>query len=258
MFSNDFVVSILKDGTIIQDNKAGIVTLPFGSEYSIRLRNKNSRRALARVYIDEENVTENGIILPANSYVDLERPTNNPNCFKFVSIKSDDAANAGKRSQTDGRNGVVRVEWQLEKEIKWVYPSNPWPIYTENPWKKYHTEPTWTCTQYGPAQSGAPSSFMMGFNSCEREEKTSRGIHSAEKSARKKLSEGCTVEGSASDQTFTYGNIQVEGPITTIRLILQGYICKEGTQKGLYCESCGAKAKSKSAKFCYVCGKRIN
>ena len=48
MYSNRFIASIRVNGKILRENQ-GTVSLPFGAEYEILLKNMNSRRAMARV-----------------------------------------------------------------------------------------------------------------------------------------------------------------------------------------------------------------
>jgi hypothetical protein len=68
MHSNDFVVAILHNGNFVEESKGGVVALPFGAEYAIRLRNKKHCRAVAQVFIDEENVSKGGIVVPAQGF----------------------------------------------------------------------------------------------------------------------------------------------------------------------------------------------
>ena len=117
MYSSNFVISVLVNNKCLEENKQGIVDMAFNSEFVIRLRNKNKRDAVAVVSIDDENITGDGLIVRANSYVDLERPIyKNNNKFKFVSVNSGEAKSEGKKSEPDGRNGIIEVKWRIEKE----------------------------------------------------------------------------------------------------------------------------------------------
>ena len=95
VYSNKFVISILVDGNTQQELANGTVKLPFGAEYAIRLRNKNSRRAVAKLFVDGENVSGNGYIVPANDHVDIKRHWDKDVAFKFVELDSPEAVDAG-------------------------------------------------------------------------------------------------------------------------------------------------------------------
>ncbi len=229
MYSGNFVVAVICNGQVSTETKDGVVALPFGSEYTIRLRNKHARRAVAKVFIDDESVTEDGIVVPANNFVDLERFVGKAVRFKFVSADSGEAIEFGKNNRTDGSNGVVRVEWRLERERLSFVPTSP---------------------LYGRSftKSGASG------QSCN--------ASGGEKmSARRKLSEGCTVEGGYSNQNFTTVHIDLEDAAPVIiQLILKGYEVPKQERVVVvgYCENCGQKAHRKTSKFCSKCGHKLN
>lgn len=251
MYSKGFVVAIVKDGGICSEaRKDGVVALPFGSEYAIRLRNKNRKRAVATVYVDDENVSEGGIVVPAYGYVDLERPVSKPSKFKFVSAESGEAVDFGKNNKTDGSNGVIRVEWKLERERP-VYVPRP-PVMRARGMSEYKGgsrdpeecggHPTWSYTS-GETTYDIPVS--MGFNATQ----TNNSI---------KLNEGCTVEGSFSTQNFTTTSFEVEhGEAVIIQLVLRGYEQEQvPVHNRQHCTRCGKKA-AKADKFCANCGNKI-
>ena len=72
VYKNSFIVVVKCNGKIMRE-KDGAVTLPFGSEYSILLKNKNSRTAVASVEIDGEDVMDgHQYIVPANTTRELK------------------------------------------------------------------------------------------------------------------------------------------------------------------------------------------
>ena len=114
MFRDSYVACILVDGKVQKETVDGVVTLPFGTEYSIRLGNKLRKRALADVHIDGR-VAVKGIIIPENGKLDLERfvDTNleSGNRFKLVPI-----SNAKVEQPDSNENGLVVVNFYAEKD----------------------------------------------------------------------------------------------------------------------------------------------
>lgn len=253
MYSKNFVVAILVDGQVQKHSKQGVVSLPFGVEYTIRLRNKNARRAVCKVFIDDENVSEGGIVIPANDYVDLERSTAKAVKFKFVSADSPEAYDAGKDNKTDDSNGVIRTEWRLERERPVHIPSPP-PVTIRRPRVPPYLPypPMWTggqeaYTKGGPVQ---PQSLMS---------LDARGQkHYAEQTLG--TIEGCTVEGSHSSQYFNTTHVPLEsGDPVIIQMVLKGY--EEQSRPSVYtqvryCKHCGTTVESID-KFCSACGTKI-
>jgi hypothetical protein len=252
-YSNNFVVCVLVDGKVLEERADGVVPIPFGSEYTIRLRNKNSRKAVAKVFIDNEDKTNGGsVVVNANDYVDLERSTldSDNQKFKFVKSDSPQAADAGKSPDKDF-NGVIRIEWKLEVEQPKVqkeyvpYPV-PWPqpIWPRRPYPWHLPERYGIVKErYGIIDtSSSPMSFCSN---------RTRSLKSSD------LSEGCTVQGSQSTQTFRNVHIKLESTTTVMQLVLRGYNIERPAEvlaEGKYCTECGAKA-AKRAKFCANCGK---
>ena len=187
VYSNKFVMCVLHNGEVQKELANGVVKLPFSAEYTLRFRNKNDRRAVVKIFIDGENVSGNGYIVPANDYVDIKRHHDKDAAFKFVSLESPDAQEFGKDGPNhDKVKGVVEARFYLEKArpvapiVKEIhhhhhhhhedhhhYPApKPWPYYPP-------VRPMWCGTdQYGvtcdsnadspPLGGGAPAG---GFES---------------------------------------------------------------------------------------------
>jgi len=77
MYNNRFVLSVLHDGSPLREfgsRSNRKVSMPFNSEYKIRLRNKNDRACTARVFVDGTKLSSFGdIILQPGGYTDLEK-----------------------------------------------------------------------------------------------------------------------------------------------------------------------------------------
>lgn len=119
MYQDKFVVAIKVGGKILRETK-DLVHLPFGSEFSVLVKNLNSRRAKFTLHIDGTDVLDGTeIIVDANAEVEMKRfirngNMNEGNAFKF--IERTQAIEDGPRGiKMD--DGVVRVEFWFEKEV---------------------------------------------------------------------------------------------------------------------------------------------
>jgi hypothetical protein len=120
MHKNNFVVCVKVGGKILREKKDQ-VALPFGSEYSLLLKNLESRRAQVKVSIDGDDVTgSRWLIIQPNGTLELERFIRNDNLkegnrFKF--IERTDAVEKGRGIKAD--DGLVRVEFKHEQVWNW-------------------------------------------------------------------------------------------------------------------------------------------
>lgn len=247
MYKNNFVAVIKHKGSILRENSKGIVRLPFGSEYTILLKNKDSRRAVVNVEIDDRDAAT-GIIIPANTSMELKgflKGLNVKNRFKFIQKTKEIQNYRGDRLG----DGLVRVEYRFEKEEEqpWVisYPPITFPI------KPHRTsDVTWA---YYSDQTA--SNFKSGgtCSSCETQNLTFCNSTPAP-------DEGITVKGSKTHQGFVYGSVnELESKSSVIILHLRGATKRRKIKQAitvktrLRCPTCGRRSKS-SQKFCGNCG----
>ena len=117
MYNDGFVIAVKVGDRFVEERSNGTFVMPFDSEYSIRLKNRNSRKAIARVYIDGEEVNELGkFILDANATLDLERFVSSldaGNKFRFVPL-----SNSKVKDKNNGENGVIEARFQLVKSVE--------------------------------------------------------------------------------------------------------------------------------------------
>jgi hypothetical protein len=117
VYSSRFVLNVLINGQIVEARKDGVIAIPFGSEYVIRVRNKHKdRRALAKINVDGENISAGGFVIDADSHMDIKRRADVNSALKFMELTSDEAKETGKESNDDGGKGVIEVKFHLEKE----------------------------------------------------------------------------------------------------------------------------------------------
>lgn len=147
MYKKNVVACIKVGGKILRES-SDRVTLPFGSEYSILLKNLDSVRIQARIWIDGNLATENlWLIIEPNSSLEVERYIKNGNLnkgnrFKFIErTKPIEDARGIKED-----DGLVRIEYKKEYvaptvttnivRTKYIYDYD-WDYYLYRPWRPY-------------------------------------------------------------------------------------------------------------------------
>ncbi len=241
VYQNKFVLCVLVNGNIVKEQSDGSVCIPFGSEYTVRLRNKNNRRVLVVLYIDGENVSEGGFIVNANDYVDIKRPVNVDRAFKFVSLQSADAQDFGKNGPSTSVTGKIEARFYFEKEpyVK-KYTTVPLPYTYEKPWvsqpilkwssstkssltselqNSQITNDADTCGLYsGEIKLCDTTSIPPQNDCCLQSFGFSGQLHS---SSVQGFSDGCTVEGSETGQNFATTVFCAESTCTTLVVTLR-------------------------------------
>ena len=226
MYNNKFVVTIIKDGHIMKELANGSVPIEFGSEYKIRLRNKHNRRAVCNLSIDGENVSGGGFIIPANSFIDIERPVDVAKKFKFVSLESEEAYDYGKNGSNHNKiKGTIVAEFALEKEHILDYTYRP-------PVRPYMPHWDWN-VRYGcnnnlierKTSGMITSASVDSFSKSTHDSLSLNSMNAVQSSsfASSNLQDGATVEGSKSYQSFQTAYFNSENNWTTIRIFLQGF-----------------------------------
>jgi len=142
MYGNKLAAAIKVNGKVLREFK-DTVYIPFGSEYSILVKNLEGRRAVINVFIDGDNAVPGGLVLNAFQEVELERKIVNGNLregnrFKFIE-RTENIENGPRGIKLE--DGLIRIEHQFEQ---------PRPVLniSDQHWKQ--TQP-WTSTPYyGP------------------------------------------------------------------------------------------------------------
>lgn len=228
-YKNKFVVCVIVDGNIVKELDNGQVNLPFGTEYTLRLRNKHPRRAICKLSIDGENVSSGGFIIGANSYIDIERPANIAKKFKFVSLDSEEAHDFGKNGPNPNKTkGTIVAEFALELGCDPYGGCQPVPMSKwEWDWQKYRydklaVDPT--KKSYLRATNHTFDDKMIKYGAgYQANEIKALSFSSTSSCCSLDLQDGATVEGSKSSQSFTHQYFIDDGEWTTVRVFLQGY-----------------------------------
>lgn len=250
MYLQRLVTAIKVNGKVLRE-VGDAVYIPYGSEYTILIKNLESVKAVVTVSIDGTDVTDNkGLIVPPNSSIELEgfiKGKKVSNKFKFIE-RTDTISNFRGNKAEDG---LVRISFKFEKKIEYIQPAPQiyWyssPDYSNNLYNDYYGTHV-TCN----------TNDSLGVRAMA-------DINSSGKLFSKKMSfnddVGITVKGSESDQKFTKGSVDaLENVEHVIILHLKGENKNKQVVKALdvstkfTCETCGKKNKSTN-KFCGRCG----
>lgn len=256
MYNSNLAVAIKVNGKVLREFK-DTVYIPFGSEYSIFIKNMNTRRVMVRVSIDGEDVL-NGhkLIIDANSSIDLERflkNLNKGNRFKFIERTPNIEKNRGLKAE----DGLIRIEFAVEKETPsfddWykINPYKPYKPYVD-PWVRPYTDPRYPMAPMGTHWTYCSTSVSSGD--------AVNSMHLIKANNAKFTTDiGITVPGSTSKQKFCMSEHFETGPSEVIIMRLigdtgQAKVNQTITTKSKpICTTCKRSNKS-SAKFCSECG----
>lgn len=228
MYNNKFIVAVKHKSRIMREID-DIVYLPFGSDYSILLKNQNITKAVADIKIDGIDALDgNSIIVEPNSMLDLEGFMScNTVTNKFRFIEKTKKIYDYRGSRID--DGTIRVEFRFER-------INIEPIFYGpkfDPWAQIN--------QTNPQ-------FPIKYASCVEDSYCNDS--------------GLTVKGQETNQDFVTGSVgRLEELPSVITILLKGrekksnkFVNKPLTVKTIIkCPTCGTKSKSYS-KFCRECG----
>jgi hypothetical protein len=273
-YSKQVVAAIKVAGKVLRET-GDAVAIPFGSEYSIFIKNLKSVRIQVRVSIDGEDATGGTwLIVEPNRPLELERFIRNGNFergnrFKFIERTKQIEEHRGVGAE----DGLVRIEYKtehVEVEVprihyydKWIPVPRPWPVYPPCPPRprRRRTDPLWfddtfddmpimrmSAERSGPSGQSVLRSANVGFNSldCAMNETS--------------LDAGITVAGSESNQRFVEGAyFPTEAVSEVIVLHLKGCVGGQKVAKAVTvnhkptCATCGKKNKG-GMQFCGRCG----
>lgn len=213
------------------------VYLPFGSEYSIYLKNLNTVRASVKIEIDGQDVTQGvSLVIDPNDSFELERFIKNGNLakgnrFKFIEKTAAVAAHRGDRVD----DGLVRITYKFERQqflytkgINNIY-GNADPLHSRGIGNIFGSTGDFS-------DQNAPTAYAAGV----------------------------TAPGSVSEQEFTtVSPLSLETQTHVIILRLVGEHDGKPVQKAsttrtvTTCETCGTKTRSATANYCSNCGSSL-
>jgi hypothetical protein len=253
MFSNKFVVCVKNNGKVLREHGT-VVYIPFGSEYSILLKNLNTVRANVSITIDGQDVLNgNSIVVAANSSVELERylkDLNTGNRFKFVERTDSVEQYRGVGAE----DGLIRIEYQFE---------NPWLMFNGICGDIHAHGPMYT-RSVGYYNKGDTARSVTSNNAFVNQEVTDTSTYSPQSMIPVSYVSndiGITAPGSLSNQKFTTVApmnlesdkhvivLQIKGETEDNKQVVQPVTVKQKPK----CQTCGRSNKA-NAKFCSNCG----
>jgi len=277
MYGNKLAAAIKVNGRVLREFK-DTVYIPFGAEYTILVKNLETKRAIVNIFIDGENVVPGGLVLNAGQEVNLERSIKNNNLsegnrFKFIERTGAVEQHRGIKVE----DGLVRIEYQFEKVMP---PINLSDFNTFN-----KNIPTWPTQVYGGISGSAGPTYNV--NGVMRSVDTSNGeqvramastainatlqsmnisatgaIHDGTATMDSYVNDvGITVPGSKSEQKFSVASwfpTEIEKHNLVFKLVGDlgdnKPVTKPVTVKAKpKCVTCGHQNKA-TAKFCGECG----
>lgn len=267
MYSNKLAVAIKTAGKVLREFEDQVY-VPFGSEYSILVKNLNSVRASVRVSVDGEDVGDGrSFVVDANKSVDIERFIRNGNLDEGNRLKFIERTGSVEQHRGIGvEDGLIRVEFQYEK------PAHIWfnePHIYNDPPRPYGGD-LWG----GPFSDGTNNNHLKGMSRgiCDSNQAFySANIATAaaascdfaetgEADTGMQNDAGITVPGSVSDQHFNeIAAFPLESETHVIVLKLLGQTENNKVTKPVTvktkpkCVTCGRTNKA-NAKFCTNCG----
>lgn len=286
MYANKFAVAVKVAGKVLREQK-DTVRIPFGSEYSVLLKNLNTVRAIVNVFIDGDNAVPGGLVIPAGQELDLERWIKNNNFsegnkFKFIERTGSIEDHRGIGIE----DGIVRIEYQFEKVYQrqdgyQFHNINPiWrvdnSVYGINSLSAAELNSIKTSEISGSLgdkfkNSGISGSTMDSYSiscstACVQPQSALRNVSLNNVSVAKGIAEpmndtGITVPGSKSEQKFTTASwfaTEVETHSIVLKLIGKTKDNEPVTEAITVkhkpkCVTCGKLNKANS-KFCNHCG----
>ena len=274
MYSEKLVVAVKANGKILREHKDSVY-VPFGHEYSLLIKNKNSLRALVRVEIDGVDATQGTrLIVPANGSLDLERfikegNFDQGNRFKFIerTKKIED----GPRG-IGAEDGLIRVEFEFEREPAPMKAYNQYDSIFKDALARHTRQigdasgpevlgPYYSLNAVGQAGLVGQVTFSSATYSANHSQTfATTGETLVPQNAALLNDVGITVPGSVSDQKFVAGTwFPTDGVKHVMILKLLGEVEGKPVEKPVTvkakptCVTCGTVNKA-NAKFCRECG----
>ena len=256
MYGNKLAAAIKVNGKVLREFK-DTVYIPFASEYTILLKNINTVKVIANVFIDGENAVPGGLVINPGQEIDLERWIKNGNLFegnKFKFIERTGAIEQHRGIKLE--DGLIRVEYQFEK----ILPPINWGDF-----KTFNDNlPKWPSTTYTTnsvlRSTSASSAVPQGSITCSAS-MNNVSMDSMIVSQSFANETGITVPGAKSDQKFSIASwfptetekhnlvFKLVGDLGDNKPVEKPVTVKHKPK----CVTCGKQNKA-HAKFCTECG----
>jgi hypothetical protein len=272
VYSNKLVVSLKVDGKFLRDSKDSEnnneVFVPFGSEYSIFIKNLHSERALVDIDVDGETAITGLVVDSKNdasytiNWCELERFHKGDNSsghrFKFIEKTKEISEHRGD----DPEDGLIVVRYRFELPKPTVRYGSTITFRGGTGSPQYGDHTLYSSSNVTRSASRGEKMGMMA-DAGDASESLDVGANFMHAAAAPMSDAGITVEGSQSNQAFqttTFG--ATETIQHSIVLKLRGVIEEQKvvkpitTRTRVTCKSCGKKCET-SWKMCSQCGTSV-
>jgi hypothetical protein len=287
MYSDRLAIAVKTNGKVLREFE-DTVFIPFGTEYSILIKNLNTVRCSVKLSIDGEDTADgNSFIVPANGSIEIERFLTSGNLkqgnrFKFIERTDRVAEHRGGNRVDDG---LIRIEYEFEREppkmTTWP-PSNGNMIWTVTSGYTNGDPNALRSRSFvgGPsAVYSANASYNLGGNA------GGRGTGGRDSSARSMSKGGETLcsSGNISNYASAAANdtgVTTKGSVSNQQFVEAAHLFSDGIKhamvvrlRGLIdavavakpvtvqqkpkCTGCG-KINKATAKFCNECGTSLH
>ena len=249
-------VAVSNNRQKIYGAKDDLVYLDNGQEFQIELYNPTSTSYLAKIYLNDKQISSSGLVLKPGQRYFLDRYIDEKKKFLFSTYNVEDT---GEAKEAIKNNGKVKVEFYPE------HTSYSWStLSTGTTYVPYQT--TWTTGQ-DPVIYGRTTASNVYFTNTSTLSGSSIGYSTnslsgvVNCSAAGSLETGRVEKGGKSDQNFgtDSGSYSWYCSYTSEYQILPRSVKPvEVTEIREYCTGCGTRAKKKSWKFCPNCGESLD
>lgn len=226
-----------------------LVYLDNGKEFQIELYNPTSISYLAKIYLNENLISNSGLVLKPGQRYFLDRYIDEKKKFLFSTYHVEDTDEAKEAIKN---NGKVKVEFYPENiSSNWYTPSTGTTTYTQN----------WTVQNplmYGVITTNGNSYFINTSTLSGNSIRLSGLVNCSGSGS---LETGRVEKGENSNQDFgtDSGSYSWYYSYTSEYQILPRSVKPlEVEEIRSYCTCCGIRIKKKTWKFCPSCGNKLD
>lgn len=263
MYSNKLVCALKVDGKILREFD-DTVYIPFGSEYSILLKNLSTTKCVVSLELDGRNIGGgNKFIIAPNDSLEIERFITEGNLStgnKLKFIERTGAIEEHRGIKVD--DGLLRISFKHERVgVNQIQINNPHMFdYYPPGCRNFSSESYPKGMRSRDSLIGSQATLDANFTSV-KSQVTSSVCYDTHNTSAHVNDVGITVEGSISTQQFSQGHVgQLESTEHVMVLKLLGEVgggkiaAPIDVKHSPICKTCGTKNSAVKTKFCKECG----
>lgn len=262
MFNKNLVMAIKAGGKVLREFNNSVY-VPFGSEYTIFLKNLSTKRAKVLVSIDGEDALDgHSLILSPNENLELKRFIKNGNmssgnAFKFI----EKTAKVEKHRGNGEFDGLITVQYEFERELINIqgraYTGTQYPDYyitdsssrgfVDN--KSIYTAYSCSVNNSYSFSDSEPQVLASTKNTLKSPQNTA-GVTAPGSITEQKFVQASSFYGDGVRNTMTVqleglveGQVEIHKPVTVTRLKRCGMCGTSVRQVAKFCHECGASVE---------------